>query len=172
MINSQGHNLNQFIKTSAPCWHCVPTLAPSPPPVGGPSALVVRLLASTAGLQVQDTRTWHSSTDTPVTPMAVDPAPPPSALSPSNWDLSALTPFNQLILKRDGLVAYNKVRSISGEPPLFPGPLLLGHTMKSMASHPPPVQPLLPCLLAPPWLMPCLIGGPGLHNAIRPTWDI
>ena len=51
-------------------------------------------LASTAGLQVQDTRAQHSSTDMPVTPMAVDPAPPLSALSPDNWDFTEPTPFD------------------------------------------------------------------------------
>ena len=51
VINSQGCNLDQFIKTSAPCQRHAPAPAPSPPPVVGPSASAVRPPASSvAGL--------------------------------------------------------------------------------------------------------------------------
>jgi len=49
------------------------------------------------------------------------------------------------------------------------GPLLLGHTLKSMAPCPLSVLPSLPHPLAFHLHMPHLIGGPGLHNAVRPT---
>ena len=147
VINSQSHNLDQFIKTSAPCRHCAPAPAPSPPPVVGPSASVVRPLASSlAGLQVPDMRTRHNGTDTPVAPMAVDPAPPPSAPPPSLWDLSALTPFDRNLLATQGLAAYNEVRSIARESPFVPKALLPPRARPEKRGFSPPVHPTSPPL--------------------------
>ena len=170
VINSQGRNLDQFVKTLAPRQHRAPAPAPSPPPIVGPSASAVGPPASSvASLQVPDTRTRHSGTDTPVTPMAVDPAPPPSAPPPSLWDLSALTPYDRTLLAKHGLAAYNEVRSITRESPFVPKVLPShGHALRSVVFCPQPVPPLLPHLLAPPWLVPRLNGGRGSHNAVGP----
>ena len=145
VINSQGCNLNQFIKTLAPHRCCAPTPAPSPPPVVGPSALAVGLLASlVAGLQVPDTRTQHSGIDMPVTPMVVDPAPPPSAPPPPNWDLSALTLFDWTLLATHGLVAFNEAHSISGESPFIPKVLLSPGARPEKRGFLPPACPTSP----------------------------
>jgi len=57
-------------------------------------------------------------------------------------------------------------------PLTFPGPLLLGHALKSMALYPLPILPYLPCPLASPWHVPHPIGGLGSHNAIRSMWGL
>jgi len=49
------------------------------------------------------------------------------------------------------------------------GPLLLGHALTRVAICPLFALPPLPCPLASHLHVPHLIGGPGLHNAIRPT---
>ena len=145
VINSRGYNLDQFIKTLAPHQRRTPAPAPSPPPVVSPSASVVRPPASSlAGLQVPDTRTQHSSTDTPVAPMAVDPAPPPSAPPPSLWDLLALMPFDQNLLATQGLAAYNEVRSIAGESPFVPKALPLPGACPEKRGFSPPTCPTSP----------------------------
>jgi len=59
-----------------------------------------------------------------------------------------------------------------GTPLTFLGPLLLGHALESVAPHPLPILPHLPCPLASPWHVPRPIGGPGSHNAVRPTWGL
>ena len=147
VINSRGHNLDQFVKTSAPRWRRAPAPAPSPPPVVGPSALAAGPPASlVAGLQVLDTRTQHSGTDTPVAPMAVDPAPPPSAPPPSLWDLSALMPSDRNLLATHGLVAYNEVRSIARESPFVPKALPSPGARPEKRGFSPPVRPTSPPL--------------------------
>ena len=91
-------------------------------------------------------RAQHSGTDMPVTHMVVDPAPPPSALSPDDWDLSELMLFDQLLLKKNGLTSLNEVCSVSGEPPFIPRAPSFGAHPEKHGILPPshPISPLLP----------------------------
>ena len=151
VINSCGSVLDKFVKTLAPHWRCIPAPAPSSPPA--PSLELVN---------VQQAQ--HSSTDMPVTPMAVDRPPLPTHLS--YLDSSSPLPLiDQVMLYQHGLEVLNQTRLIRGEPPYLPGapssgahPLKRGTSPPTCPTSPPP--PLgLPLAHAPPdwraWIAQC-----------------
>ena len=79
----------------------------------------------------------------PVAPMAVDPAPPPSAPLPT-WDLLDLPPFDQTLLMTHGLAVLNKAHSISGESPYIPKVLPSSGACPEKRGFLPPTRPTSP----------------------------
>jgi len=89
--NSQSQAADKFVKSSAPHQHRVLPPAPSSsPPVLTSASADVGPKAPTQGTEVLLVETPLGDTDTPVTPMVVDQAPPPSALSVSFFKAKVL----------------------------------------------------------------------------------
>ena len=116
VVNSQGSTLNKFVKTSAPCRHCVlPPLAPSSLPASP---------ANPGSGWVLDVEAQHSRPVTPAIPMEVDPPPPslhPAALFPlSGVTAAILKPRASSAAFQSGPVVASAAKKHGLSPPEHP----------------------------------------------------